>query len=40
MKKLLMLAALALAIVGGTAAIETLVSHQTVIACDSSGQNC
>jgi hypothetical protein len=32
MKKLLILAALALAILGGTAAIETLVSHPTVVA--------
>jgi hypothetical protein len=38
MKKLLILAALALAIIGGTATIETLVSHQTVVACD--GSNC
>jgi hypothetical protein len=32
MKKLLILTVLALAIVGGTAGIETLVSHQTVVA--------
>jgi hypothetical protein len=37
MKKFLILAVLALTILGGTAAIETLVSHQTVVAdCSSS----
>jgi hypothetical protein len=39
MKKLLILAALALTILGGTAAIETLVSHETVVA-DCGGSNC
>jgi hypothetical protein len=37
MKKLLILAVLALTIIGGTAAIETLVSH-LVAACG--GQSC
>ena len=39
MKKLPILAVLALTILGGTVAIETLFSHQTVVA-DCSGQNC
>jgi hypothetical protein len=39
MKKLLILAVFALTILGGTVAIETLVSHQTVVA-DCGGQSC
>jgi hypothetical protein len=39
MKKLLILTVLALTIVGGTAAIETLVSHPTVVAA-CSGPGC
>ena len=39
MEKLLILTALALTILVGTAAIETLVSHQTVVA-GCSGSNC
>jgi hypothetical protein len=39
MKKLLILTALALAILGVTATIETLLSHPTVIA-DCNGSNC
>jgi hypothetical protein len=38
MEKLLILVALALTILVGTVAIETLVSHQTVVACQ--GNNC
>jgi hypothetical protein len=39
MKKLLILTVLALTILGGTEAIETLVSHQTVVA-DCGSSNC